>query len=82
MPIRSAKIGLIPPMGWNHWYTHYLLITDIDIRAAADAMVASGIAEVWKWGHEVGHIWLTGGDLGHLNSQEGDFQRIGGCWIL
>ncbi len=32
-------LALTPPMGWNHWYTHYHFITDKKIRAAAAAMV-------------------------------------------
>ena len=39
-------LALTPPMGWNHWYTHYARITDALIRQAADAMVASGMADV------------------------------------
>jgi alpha-galactosidase len=38
-------LGLTPPMGWNHWYTHYNRISDKLFRAAADAMVASGMAD-------------------------------------
>jgi hypothetical protein len=40
------KLALTPPMGWNHWYTHYLNITDTIIRNAADEMVKSGMADV------------------------------------
>ena len=40
------KLALTPPMGWNHWYTHYHFITDARIRAAAENMVASGMADV------------------------------------
>jgi alpha-galactosidase len=39
------KLGLTPQMGWNDWYTHYAHPTDGDIRAAADAMVSSGMAD-------------------------------------
>lgn len=39
------KIGLTPQMGWNDWYTYYEHITDEDIRKAAAAMVASGMAD-------------------------------------
>ena len=39
-------LALTPPMGWNHWYAHYTRITDPLIRQAADAMVASGMADV------------------------------------
>ena len=38
-------IGLTPQMGWNDWYTHYEHISDSDIRKAADAMIASGMAD-------------------------------------
>ena len=38
------ELALTPPMGWNSWYIHYNRVTDVDMRAAADAMVASGMA--------------------------------------
>jgi alpha-galactosidase len=38
-------IALTPPMGWNHWYTHYWRVSDKLFREAADAMVASGMAD-------------------------------------
>ncbi len=42
----GQKLALTPPMGWNHWYTHYHFITDAKIRKAAETMVASGMADV------------------------------------
>jgi len=39
------QVGLTPQMGWNGWYTHYGHVSDADIRKAADAMVASGMAD-------------------------------------
>jgi alpha-galactosidase len=44
--IVGDNLALTPPMGWNHWYTHYHLVTDEKIRAATDAMVSSGMADV------------------------------------
>ncbi len=38
-------LALTPPMGWNHWYTFYNHITDRLFRKAADAMIASGMAD-------------------------------------
>ncbi|MCC6587728.1 MAG: alpha-galactosidase [Bryobacterales bacterium] len=38
-------LALTPPMGWNHWYTHYCRVTDATIRRAADAMISSGMAD-------------------------------------
>jgi alpha-galactosidase len=39
------QLGLTPQMGWNGWYTLYAHPKDSDIRRAADAMVASGMAD-------------------------------------
>src|SRR5579863_6619780 len=38
-------LALTPPMGWNSWYIHYNRVTDQDVRAAADAMISSGMVE-------------------------------------
>jgi alpha-galactosidase len=38
-------LGLTPQMGWNGWYTLYARPSDTDIRRAADAMLASGMAD-------------------------------------
>jgi alpha-galactosidase len=38
-------IALTPPMGWNHWYTHYDRVSDKLFREAADAMDSSGMAD-------------------------------------
>jgi alpha-galactosidase len=43
--VARDTIGLTPQMGWNDWYTHYEHISDSDIRKAADAMIASGMAD-------------------------------------
>ncbi|MHB1938552.1 MAG: putative Ig domain-containing protein [Acidobacteriaceae bacterium] len=41
----GKRIGLTPQMGWNDWYTYYDRVTERDIRAAANAMIASGMAD-------------------------------------
>ncbi|MBN1844213.1 MAG: NPCBM/NEW2 domain-containing protein [Sedimentisphaerales bacterium] len=38
-------LALTPPMGWNSWYIYYNWVTDQDMRDAADAMIASGMAD-------------------------------------
>jgi len=43
--VAGDKLSLTPQMGWNDWYTHYEHPTDGDIRAAADAMISSGMAD-------------------------------------
>ncbi|MCX5759110.1 MAG: NPCBM/NEW2 domain-containing protein, partial [Candidatus Hydrogenedentes bacterium] len=40
----ERKLALTPPMGWNSWYVWGPMITDAQMRAAADAMVSSGLA--------------------------------------
>lgn len=44
--VAGDGLALTPPMGWNHWYTHYDRITDALMREAADMMVSSGMADV------------------------------------
>ena len=43
--IVGDKLALTPPMGWNSWYIHYNRVTDADMRRAAEAMIASGMAD-------------------------------------
>lgn len=43
--VAGDQLALTPPMGWNSWYIHYHRISDKDMRAAADAMIASGMAD-------------------------------------
>ena len=38
-------LAVTPAMGWNSWYIHYHRVSDADMRAAADAMIESGVAD-------------------------------------
>lgn len=38
-------LALTPPMGWNSWYIYYDHVTDAAMRAAADALISSGMAD-------------------------------------
>ena len=51
-------LALTPPMGWNHWYTHYHFVKDKIIRAAADAMVSSGMADVGYQYVSIDDCWM------------------------
>jgi alpha-galactosidase len=42
---QSASPAATPPMGWNSWNHFATLVNDADVRAAADAMVASGMRD-------------------------------------
>ena len=39
------QVGLTPQMGWNDWYTFYGHVSEADVRAAAAAMIGSGMAD-------------------------------------
>jgi alpha-galactosidase len=41
----SSSVALTPPMGWNSWNFFAEKVTDKDIRAAADNLVATGMKE-------------------------------------
>jgi alpha-galactosidase len=42
---QSSQLAATPPMGWNSWNHFAAAVTDADVRAAADAMVASGMRD-------------------------------------
>lgn len=42
---KRDEIALTPPMGWNSWYVWGLSITDQQMRAAADSLVSTGLAD-------------------------------------
>ena len=42
---QSPQVAATPPMGWNSWNHFGEKVTDADVRAAADAMVASGMRD-------------------------------------
>jgi len=41
----SSSVALTPPMGWNSWNFFAEKVTDKDIRAAADNLVATGMKD-------------------------------------
>jgi len=51
-------LALTPPMGWNHWYTWYHKITDQVVRRAADAMIASGMADFGYQYVSIDDCWM------------------------
>lgn len=57
--VAGDTLALTPTMGWNHWYTHYDRITDRLMREAADAMVASGMADVGYQYVSIDDCWMN-----------------------
>ena len=45
MKSNKDRMALTPPMGWNSWNVFGSFVTDADMRAAADAMIATGLAD-------------------------------------
>ena len=42
---QSTTLAATPPMGWNSWNHFAGKVTDADVRAAADALVSSGMRD-------------------------------------
>ncbi len=42
---QTSTLAATPPMGWNSWNLFAGRVTDKDVRAAADAMVSSGMKD-------------------------------------
>jgi alpha-galactosidase len=42
---QNSQLAATPPMGWNSWNHFAGKVTEADVRAAADAMVASGMRD-------------------------------------
>ena len=57
--VSGDTLALTPPMGWNHWYTHYDRITDKLMREAADVMVSSGMADVGYQYVSIDDCWMN-----------------------
>jgi alpha-galactosidase len=72
--VSGDLLALTPPMGWNHWYAYYNRVTDAMIRQAADAMVASGMADVGYQFVSIDDCWMRAANSGHRNN---DPQRFG-----
>jgi len=51
-------LALTPPMGWNDWYIHYDQVTEKHMRAAADTMIASGMADYGYMYVNVDDCWM------------------------
>jgi alpha-galactosidase len=57
--VAGDRLALTPPMGWNHWYTHYDRVTEALMRQAADVMVNSGMADVGYQYVNIDDCWMN-----------------------
>ena len=53
------QLALTPPMGWNSWYIHYYRVTGRHMRQAADAMIASGMADFGYQYVNIDDCWMV-----------------------
>ena len=56
--VAGASLTLTPPMGWNDWYSHYERVSDALMRRAADAMIASGMADFGYQYVNIDDCWM------------------------
>lgn len=57
--IVGDTLALTPPMGWNDWYSHYNRITGKLMCQAADALVASGMADFGYQYVNIDDCWMV-----------------------
>ncbi len=77
---QSAQLAATPPMGWNSWNHFAGKVTDADVRAAADAMVASGMRDAHYVYINVDDTWEGERDaqgIIHPNSRFPDMKALG-----
>jgi alpha-galactosidase len=77
---QSTQLAATPPMGWNSWNHFAGKVTDADVRAAADAMVASGMRDAHYIYINVDDTWEGERDaqgIIHPNSRFPDMKALG-----
>lgn len=55
----GRQLALTPPMGWNSWYIHYDRVTEATLRAAADQMIQSGMADYGYQYVNIDDCWMV-----------------------
>lgn len=58
----AQKVAATPPMGWNSWNHFADKVTDADVRAAADAIVSSGMRDAGYIYVNIDDTWEAGRD--------------------
>src|ERR1035441_10982344 len=74
----AAPLAARPPMGWNSWNHFAEKVTDADVRATADALVASGMRDAGYIYVNVDDTWEGKRDAAgeiHPNSKFPDMKR-------
>jgi alpha-galactosidase len=77
---QSTQLAATPPMGWNSWNHFAEKVTDADVRAAADALVATGMRDAGYVYVNVDDTWEGKRDAGgniRSNSKFPDMKALG-----
>jgi alpha-galactosidase len=61
-PLPANGLALTPPMGWNSWNKFACDVSEKTVRAAADAMVASGMKDAGYRYVVIDDCWQSGRD--------------------
>ena len=71
----NSYLAATPPMGWNSWNAHSCAVTEGDIRAAADALVETGLRDAGYEYVVVDDCWMADetDDGGRLRADPTDF---------
>jgi len=75
----SAQVALTPPMGWNSWNFFAGKVSDKDIRAAADQLVATGMKDAGYVYVNIDDTWEGERDANgvlHTNSKFPDMKAL------
>jgi alpha-galactosidase len=73
--LMAQTLAATPPMGWNSWNLFAGRVTDKDVRAAADAMVTSGMKDAGYIYVNIDDTWQGQRDAGRLRSFQGTEDR-------
>ena len=76
---QSSTLAATPPMGWNSWNLFAGRVTDKDVRAAADAMVSSGMKDAGYIYVNIDDTWQGERDAQgniHANSKFPDMKAL------
>src|SRR5277367_6383799 len=76
---QSSQQAATPPMGWNSWNHFADKVTDADVRAAADAMVSTGMKDAGYIYVNIDDTWEDKRDASgvlHTNSKFPDMKAL------
>ena len=79
IPVSAQTIAATPPMGWNSWNHFAEKVNDADVRAAADALVSSGMRDAGYIYVNIDDTWQGERDASgviHANSKFPDMKAL------